>query len=118
MVALAVVFSAIAAYARALVYRYAVGQPTPGIPTELFAGVFRRKGPDPLDLARREVLRRDAQLTTLQDQDDEGQESQQRPPASLVTFAGSSQPSSLSSNDRRIAGSSCRLAEMVFGCAR
>jgi hypothetical protein len=44
MVALAVVFSAIAAYARALVYRYAVGQPTPGIPTELFAGVFRRKG--------------------------------------------------------------------------
>ena len=44
MVALAVVFSAIAAYARALVYRYAVGQPTPGIPPELFAGVFRRKG--------------------------------------------------------------------------
>jgi len=44
MIVLAVVFSAIAAYARALIYRYAVGKPTPGIPTELFAGVFRRKG--------------------------------------------------------------------------
>jgi hypothetical protein len=44
MVALAVVFSAIGAYARALIYRYAVGRPTPGVPTELFAGVFRRKG--------------------------------------------------------------------------
>jgi hypothetical protein len=44
MVVLAVVFSAIGAYARALIYRYAVGQPTPGVPSDLFAGVFRRKG--------------------------------------------------------------------------
>jgi hypothetical protein len=34
------VFSAIASYARAMVYRYATGRPVPGIPAAAFAGVF------------------------------------------------------------------------------
>jgi hypothetical protein len=41
--ALAMVFSAIGSYARALIYRYATGRPVPGIDPELFAGVFAPK---------------------------------------------------------------------------
>jgi hypothetical protein len=41
LVALAMVFSAISTYARALIYRYATGRPLPGIDPALFAGVFR-----------------------------------------------------------------------------
>jgi hypothetical protein len=41
---LAMVFSAISTYARALIYRYATGRPVPGISPQLFAGVFRTKG--------------------------------------------------------------------------
>jgi Family of unknown function (DUF6159) len=42
--ALCMVFSAIASYTRALIYRYATGRPVPGIDPQLFAGVFRAKG--------------------------------------------------------------------------
>ena len=38
--ALAMVMSAVMGYARALIYRYASGQPVPGIDPALFAGVF------------------------------------------------------------------------------
>ncbi len=41
--AVAMVFSAISTYARALIYRYATGRPVPGIDPQLFAGVFRQK---------------------------------------------------------------------------
>ena len=41
--ALSAVFSAIASYARAMIYRYATGRPVPGIPAEAFAGVFMPK---------------------------------------------------------------------------
>jgi hypothetical protein len=44
LIALATLFSAIGAYARALIYRYAVGLPTPGIDTRVLAGAFRPKG--------------------------------------------------------------------------
>jgi hypothetical protein len=46
LLAAGVVFSAIGGYARALIYRYAVGQPVPGVDAALFAGVFqpRRRG--------------------------------------------------------------------------
>jgi hypothetical protein len=47
LLAAGVVFSAISGYARALIYRYAVGQPVPGVDAALFAGVFqprRRRG--------------------------------------------------------------------------
>jgi hypothetical protein len=43
MIVLGTVFSAITAYARALIYRYATGRPTPGIDPQLFAGAFRPK---------------------------------------------------------------------------
>ena len=44
-VALAMVFSAISTYARALIYRYATGRTVPGIDPQLFAGAFRpRRG--------------------------------------------------------------------------
>ncbi|MEP6599939.1 MAG: hypothetical protein ABJB98_10900 [Actinomycetota bacterium] len=36
-------FSAISSYARAVIYRYATGRPTPGVDPQLFAGVFRQK---------------------------------------------------------------------------
>lgn len=42
-IALASLFGAIGAYARALIYRYAVGLPTPGIDGTLLAGAFYRK---------------------------------------------------------------------------
>ena len=41
--ALSAVFSAVASYARAMIYRYATGRPVPGIPAEAFAGVFMPK---------------------------------------------------------------------------
>jgi hypothetical protein len=41
MLAAGVVFSAVSGYARALIYRYAVGQPVPGVDAALFAGVFQ-----------------------------------------------------------------------------
>jgi hypothetical protein len=41
--ALAMVFSAIGSYARALIYRYATGRPVPGIDPALFTGVFTPK---------------------------------------------------------------------------
>jgi Family of unknown function (DUF6159) len=41
LIALAMVFSAISTYARALIYRFATGRPVPGIDPALFAGVFR-----------------------------------------------------------------------------
>jgi hypothetical protein len=45
MLAAGVVFSAISGYARALIYRYAVGQPVPGVEPSLFSGVFQpRRG--------------------------------------------------------------------------
>lgn len=47
LLAMGVVFSAISGYARALIYRYAVGEPVPGVDAALFAGVFqprRRRG--------------------------------------------------------------------------
>lgn len=45
LLGLVLVFSAIGGYARALIYRYATGQPVPGIDPALFAGVFRpRRG--------------------------------------------------------------------------
>jgi hypothetical protein len=40
---LAMVFSAIGSYARALIYRYATGKPVPGIDPYLFMGVFQPK---------------------------------------------------------------------------
>lgn len=43
-IALSMVVTAILTYARALIYRYATGQPVPGIDPALFAGVFRQKG--------------------------------------------------------------------------
>jgi Family of unknown function (DUF6159) len=42
-VALAMVFSAISTYARALIYRYATGRTVPGIDPQLFAGAFAPK---------------------------------------------------------------------------
>lgn len=44
IIALAITFSAVTTYARALIYRYATGLPTPGIDAGLFAGAFRPKG--------------------------------------------------------------------------
>jgi hypothetical protein len=41
--AMAMVFAAIGGYARALIYRYASGQPVPGIDPALFSGVFQPK---------------------------------------------------------------------------
>lgn len=41
--ALAMVFAAIGSYARALIYRFASGQPVPGIDPRLFVGVFQPK---------------------------------------------------------------------------
>jgi hypothetical protein len=41
LIALAMVFSAISTYARALIYRYATGRPVPGIDPAVFAGVFQ-----------------------------------------------------------------------------
>ena len=38
--ALGAVFGAISSYARAMIYRYAPGQPVPGIPAQAFSGVF------------------------------------------------------------------------------
>jgi hypothetical protein len=43
LVGLSLVFSAITSYARAMIYRYATGQPVPGIDPHLFTGVFRQK---------------------------------------------------------------------------
>jgi len=43
LLATAMVFSAIATYARALIYRYATGRPVPGVDPQLFVGVFRAK---------------------------------------------------------------------------
>jgi hypothetical protein len=43
IVALSSVVSAVTTYARAMIYRFAAGQPVPGIPAELFAGSFVRK---------------------------------------------------------------------------
>jgi hypothetical protein len=40
----AMVFNAVSTYARALIYRFAVGRPVPGIDAQLFSGVFRAKG--------------------------------------------------------------------------
>jgi hypothetical protein len=42
-VALAMIFSAISTYARALIYRYATGRTVPGIDPQLFAGAFAPK---------------------------------------------------------------------------
>lgn len=44
MLAAGVVFSAISGYARALIYRYAVGRPVPGVDAALFSGVFQPRG--------------------------------------------------------------------------
>lgn len=44
LIVLATLFSAVGAYARALIYRYAVGLPTPGIDATVLAGAFRPKG--------------------------------------------------------------------------
>lgn len=44
LLALSMIFSAISTYARALIYRYAVGRPVPGIDPQLFGGVFSLKG--------------------------------------------------------------------------
>lgn len=41
LLAVAVVASAVSGYARALIYRYAVGKPVPGVDAALFAGVFQ-----------------------------------------------------------------------------
>ncbi|MET0931970.1 MAG: DUF6159 family protein [Aeromicrobium sp.] len=43
LIVLATIFSSISAYARALIYRYAVGMPTPGIDDRVLAGAFRAK---------------------------------------------------------------------------
>jgi hypothetical protein len=43
MIALGTLISAVEAYARALIYRYAVGLPTPGIETRVLAGAFQHK---------------------------------------------------------------------------
>jgi hypothetical protein len=43
LIALSSLFGAIGAYARALIYRYAVGLPTPGIETRVLAGAFQPK---------------------------------------------------------------------------
>ncbi len=40
LLAVSAVLSAVSSYARALIYRYAVGQPVPGIPPEVLAGAF------------------------------------------------------------------------------
>lgn len=37
------VFSAVSAYARALIYRYATGRPVPGVDPSVFVGVFRQR---------------------------------------------------------------------------
>lgn len=44
LIALSMIFSAVATYARALIYRYATGRPIAGIDPQLFTGVFRPKG--------------------------------------------------------------------------
>ncbi|WP_375475976.1 DUF6159 family protein [uncultured Jatrophihabitans sp.] len=43
LIAMSIVFGAIATYARALIYRWATGRPVPGIDPSLFAGAFRAK---------------------------------------------------------------------------
>lgn len=43
LIVLGTLFSAVSAYARALIYRYAVGMPTPGIDDRVLAGAFRPK---------------------------------------------------------------------------
>jgi Family of unknown function (DUF6159) len=43
-IALGTVFSAVLAYVKALIYRYATGRPTPGIDPTLVAGAFRPAG--------------------------------------------------------------------------
>ncbi|MET0446915.1 MAG: DUF6159 family protein [Aeromicrobium sp.] len=43
LIVLGTLFSAVGAYARALIYRYAVGMPTPGIDDRVLAGAFRPK---------------------------------------------------------------------------
>ena len=43
LLAVTVVASAISGYARALIYRYAVGQPVPGVDAALFTGVFQTR---------------------------------------------------------------------------
>ena len=43
LVVLGTVFSAVMAYVRSLIYRYAMGLPTPGIDTKLFEGAFQPK---------------------------------------------------------------------------
>jgi hypothetical protein len=43
LVVVTTLFSAVSGYARALIYRYAVGLPTPGIDTTVLAGAFRPK---------------------------------------------------------------------------
>jgi hypothetical protein len=43
LVILGTVFSAVMAYVRSLIYRYAMGLPTPGIDTKLFEGAFQPK---------------------------------------------------------------------------
>jgi hypothetical protein len=42
-IVLATVFSAVGGYARALIYRYATGQATPGVEPQLLAGAFRSR---------------------------------------------------------------------------
>jgi hypothetical protein len=42
-IALAMVFSAVSTYARALIYRYATGRDVPGVDPLLFAGAFRQR---------------------------------------------------------------------------
>ncbi len=43
MIVVVTLFSAVSAYARALIYRYAMGLPTPGIDTAVLAGALRTK---------------------------------------------------------------------------
>jgi hypothetical protein len=43
LIVLGTVFSAVIAYAKALIYRYATGQPTPGVDSALLAGAFTTK---------------------------------------------------------------------------
>ena len=43
LVVAATLIGAVGAYARALIYRYAVGLPTPGVPDRVLAGAFRPK---------------------------------------------------------------------------
>lgn len=43
LLAVSAVLSAVSSYARALIYRYAVGLPVPGIPPEVLAGAFTQR---------------------------------------------------------------------------